>query len=81
MNTMTTFTYLLNLERSIDPNIEEKLRKFEEKKKRKVAKSDIDLQIFRDGLYELGQTHNKTNYAYLSLNISNKGLFSIGVLH
>ena len=76
---MSTFTYLLNLEKSIDPFIENKIKKYEEKKKRKMAKTDIDIEIFRDGLYELGLTHDKYNHAFLSLNISARSLISIGV--
>ena len=33
METMTTFTYLLNLEKSLDPGMEKKIRKYELKKK------------------------------------------------
>ena len=33
METMTTFTYLLNLEKSLDPGMEKKIKKFELKKK------------------------------------------------
>ena len=29
MNTMTTFTYLLNLEKSLDPGMEKKIKKYE----------------------------------------------------
>jgi hypothetical protein len=79
MNTMSTFTYLLNLEKSIDPFMENKIKKYEEKNKRKLAKSDIDLDIFKEGLYELGTTFDKSNHAFLSINISNKELVSIGV--
>lgn len=79
MNTMTSLTYLLNLEREIDPFTENKIKKYEEKAKRKLAKSEIDQQIFKKGLYQLGITHNKYSHAYLSINISGKDLVSIGV--
>lgn len=80
MNTMSTFTHLLNLEKTLDPFMEEKIRKHEEKTKRKLARSDIDMQIFQEGLHDLGVTFNKFNHAYLSLNISGKDLISIGVI-
>jgi hypothetical protein len=76
---MTNFVYLLNLEKSIDPFNENKIKKFEEKNKRKLAKSDIDLDIIKSGLYGLGVTHDKYSHAFLCLNISNKNLISIGV--
>lgn len=79
MNTATNFVYLLNLEKSIDPFNENKIKKFEEKNKRKLAKSDIDLSIIKSGLYGLGVTHEKYNHAFLCLNISKKDLISIGV--
>jgi hypothetical protein len=75
---MSTFTYLLNLEKSIDPFTENKIKKYEEKNKRQLAKSDIDLTILKEGLYELGITHDKYNHAFLSINISGKELISIG---
>jgi hypothetical protein len=76
---MTTFTYLINLEKSIDPFTENKIKKYEEKAKKLQAKSNIDLDILKEGLHELGVTHDKYNHAYLSINIQNKDLVSIGV--
>lgn len=76
---MTNFTYLLNLEKSIDPFTENKIHKYEEKNKKLQAKSNIDLEILKEGLYELGITHDKYSHAYLSINIQNKDLVSIGV--
>jgi hypothetical protein len=76
---MSAYTYLANLEKSIDPFTEKKIKKFEEKNKKMLAKSNIDIDILKEGLYELGVTHNKYNHAYLSIDISNKDLFSIGV--
>lgn len=78
MSTMSNFTYVLNLEKSIDPFIETKMKKYEEKKKKHLSKSNIDIEIFKQGLYELGVTHDKYNHAYLSINISFKDLSSIG---
>jgi Leucine-rich repeat (LRR) protein len=78
MNTVTNFTYLINLEKTIDPFMENKIKKHEEKKKRKLAKTDINLDILKEGLYELGVTHDKYHHAYLSINISGKELLSIG---
>ena len=75
---MSNFTYLINLEKTIDPFYENKIKKYEEKKKIRLAKKDIAIEIFKDGLYELGITHDKYNHAYLSLDISNKELMSIG---
>ena len=48
MNTMTTFTYLLDLEKSIDPGMENKIKKYELKKKKMQAKTIIDPEIFTD---------------------------------
>ena len=79
MFSMSTYTYLVNLEKSIDPFTENKIKKYEEKSKKILAKSIIDIEILKDGLYELGVTHNKYNHAYLSIDISNKDLYSIGV--
>jgi len=75
---MSNFTYLINLEKTIDPFYENKIKKYEEKKKIRMAKKDIDIEIFKEGLYELGITHDKYNHSYLSLDISNKELISIG---
>jgi len=80
MNSMSNFTYLINLEKSIDPFTENKIKKYEQKKKKKLAKKDIDPQIFKDGLHDIGITHDKYNHAFLSIDISNKELISIGVL-
>lgn len=80
MNTMTTFTQLINLEKSIDPFTENKIKKHEEKTKRIMAKSNIDMDILKEGLYELGITHDKYNHAYLSINLVEKDLISIGVI-
>jgi hypothetical protein len=76
---MSAYTYLANLEKSIDPFTENKIKKFEEKNKKLLAKSNIDIDILKEGLYELGVTHNKYSHAYLSIDISCKDLFSIGV--
>ena len=54
MNTMTTFTYLLNLEKSLDPGMEKKIKKYEEKKKKLLAKTIIDQEIFQKGLSDFG---------------------------
>ena len=78
MNTMSNFTYLINFEKTIDPFIENKIKKHEEKKKRKLAKSDINLDILKNGLYDLGITFDKFNHSYLSIDISGKELVSIG---
>lgn len=75
---MSTFTYLLNLEKSIDPFTENKIKKYEEKNKRKLAKSEIDQDILKEGLYELGLTHDKYNHAYLSISLVERELVSIG---
>ena len=42
METMTTFTYLLNLEKSLDPGMEKKIKKYEMKKKKLMAQKIID---------------------------------------
>ncbi len=76
---MVNFAHLINLEKTLDSRIENKIKKFEEKQKRNLAKTEIDSDIFKEGLYELGVTHNKFNHAYLSLNIAAKELVSIGV--
>ena len=78
MDTMTTFTYLLNLEKSIDPGMETKMKKYEEKKKKLLAKTMIDQEIFQKGLYDFGTTYDNFNHAYLGINISNLELISIG---
>ena len=44
MNTMTTFTYLLDLEKSIDPGMENKIKKYELKKKKLQAKNRFVLK-------------------------------------
>ena len=75
---MTTFTYLLNLEKSLDPGMEKKIKKYEMKKKKLMAQKMIDKEIFRKGLYNFGLTYNNYNHAYLSMNISNQELISIG---
>jgi len=75
---MSNFTYLINLEKSIDPFYDNKIKRYEEKKKLRLAKNDIEIEIFKEGLYELGITHDKYNHAYLSLDISSKELISIG---
>jgi len=78
METMTTFTYLLNLEKSLDPGMEKKIKKYEMKKKKLMAQKMIDKEIFIKGLYNFGLTYNNFNHAYLSMNISNQELISIG---
>lgn len=78
MNTMSTFTYLLNLEKSLDPGMENKIRKIEQKKKKLLAKTIIDQEIFQKGLYDFGRTYDNYNHAYLSLNIEGQELISIG---
>eukprot|EP00340_Litonotus_pictus_P003356 CAMPEP_0170527526 /NCGR_PEP_ID=MMETSP0209-20121228/12991_1 /TAXON_ID=665100 ORGANISM="Litonotus pictus, Strain P1" /NCGR_SAMPLE_ID=MMETSP0209 /ASSEMBLY_ACC=CAM_ASM_000301 /LENGTH=405 /DNA_ID=CAMNT_0010818109 /DNA_START=11 /DNA_END=1226 /DNA_ORIENTATION=- len=75
---MSNFTYLLNLEKSIDPFIQNKINRYEEKKQKKLAKEPIDKAIFQENLQDLGITFNGYNHAYLSINISNKDLISIG---
>jgi len=79
MNSMSNFTYLINLEKSIDPFTENKIKKYEQKKKKKLAKKDIDQEILKEGLYDIGITHDKFNHAFLSIDISNKDLISVGV--
>ena len=78
MNTMTTFTYLLDLEKSIDPGMENKIKKYELKKKKMQAKTIIDPEIFQKGLIDFGTTYDNYNHAYLGLNISGKELISVG---
>ena len=78
MNTMTTFTYLLDLEKSIDPGMENKIKKYELKKKKMQAKTIIDPEIFQKGLTDFGTTYDNYNHAYLGLNISGRELISIG---
>ena len=78
METMTTFTYLLNLEKSLDPGMEKKIKKYELKKKKLMAQKMIDKDIFIKGLYNFGLTYNNYNHAYLSMNLSNQELISIG---
>ena len=78
METMTTFTYLLNLEKSLDPGIEKKIKKFEQKKKKLMAKKMIDKEIFVKGLYNFGLTYNNFTSAYLGMNLSGQELISIG---
>ena len=78
MNTMTTFTYLLDLEKSIDPGMENKIKKYELKKKKLQAKTMIDPEIFQKGLNDFGTTYDNYNHAYLGLNISGKELISVG---
>ena len=78
METMTTFTYLLNLEKSLDPGMEKKIKKFELKKKKLMAQKIIDKEIFIKGLYNFGVTYNNYTHAYLSMNLSNQDLISIG---
>ena len=63
MNTMTTFTYLLNLEKSLDPGMEKKIKKYEEKKKKLLAKTIIDQEIFQKGLSDFGTTYDNYNHA------------------
>ena len=75
---MTTFTYLLNLEKSLDPGMEKKIKKYELKKKKLMAQKMIDKEIFIKGLYNFGLTYNNYNHAYLSMNLSNQELISIG---
>ena len=75
---MSNFTYLINLEKTLDPFIENKIKKHELKNKKKLAKGDIDPEIIKEGLYDLGITYNKYNHAYLSINLSGKDLFSVG---
>jgi hypothetical protein len=79
MNSMSNFTYLINLEKSIDPFTENKIKKHEQKKKKKLAKKDIDQEILKEGLHDIGITHDKFNHAFLSIDISNKDLISVGV--
>ena len=78
MNTMTTFTYLLDLEKSIDPGMENKIKKYELKKKKMQAKILIDPEIFKKGLKDFGTTYDNYNHAYLGLDISGKELISVG---
>ena len=78
METMTTFTYLLNLEKSLDPGMEQKLKKYEMKKKKLMAQKIIDKEIFTKGLYNFGVTYNNFTHAYLSMNLSGQELISIG---
>ena len=75
---MTTFTYLLDLEKSIDPGMENKIKKYELKKKKMQAKTIIDPEIFQKGLNDFGTTYDNYNHAYLGLNISGRELISIG---
>jgi Leucine-rich repeat (LRR) protein len=75
---MTTFTYLLDLEKSIDPGMENKIKKYELKKKKMQAKILIDPEIFKKGLKDFGTTYDNYNHAYLGLNISGKELISVG---
>ena len=75
---MTTFTYLLDLEKSIDPGMENKIKKYELKKKKMQAKTIIDPEIFQKGLTDFGTTYDNYNHAYLGLNISGRELISIG---
>lgn len=77
VNTMSNFSYLLNLEKSIDLFIQTKISKYEENRQNKLAKEKIDNKIFISELQDLGITFNGFNHAYLSLNISNKELLSI----
>lgn len=78
MNTMTTFTYLLNLEKSLDPCMDNKIKKYEEKKKKLLAKTLIQKEIFQEALYDFGTTYDNFNHSYLGLNLSSKDLISIG---
>ena len=78
MNTMSTFTYLLDLEKSIDPGMENKIKKYELKKKKMQAKILIDAEIFKKGLKDFGTTYDNYNHAYLGLDISGKELISVG---
>ena len=58
---------------------EEEKEKIERKKLKLMSKQGIEQQIFREGLHCLGKTFNNGAHAYLSLNISNKGLVSVVV--
>lgn len=78
VTTMSNFSYLLNLQKSIDPFISTKIKKIELKNIKKKAKELIDKEIFEEGLSNLGITFNGYNYAYLNLDISKRDLISIG---
>jgi hypothetical protein len=51
----------------------------EKKKLRELSKSPIDPETIVSGLSSLGKTADGTSYSYLSIDISNKDLFSIMV--
>ena len=78
MNTMTHFTYLVDLEHSIDPGMEDKLKKYEYQRKKLMVQKDIDKEIFEKGLYNFGTSFDNYCHAYLSLDISGQELMSIG---
>ena len=75
---MTTYTYLLNLEKSLDPGMEKKIKKFEQKKKKLMTKKMLDKEIFVKGLFNYGLTYNNFTNAYLGMNLSGQELISIG---
>jgi hypothetical protein len=58
---------------------EEEKDRIEKKRLKQMSKEEIDVQIFKDGLYNIGKTFNNCGHAYLSLNISNKNIVSIVV--
>lgn len=54
---------------------------YERKKMRDLSKNPIEQKIMIEGLSNLGKTAEGTSYAYLSVNLSGKGLFSLLVYY
>lgn len=49
----------------------------EQKQVKKMAKEQVDKEVFKKGLYCLGKTHNGSAHAFLSIDINNQELRSI----
>lgn len=41
------------------------------------ANEPVDKKLFEQGLYCLGRTTNQVSFAYLAMNVSEQGLYSI----
>ena len=59
---------------------EEERDRIEKKKMKIMSKEPIDKEIFKQGLSNIGRTHENSRFAYLNLNLSNKNLVSVCVI-
>jgi len=73
---MTTFTYLLSLEKSLEPGKGKNVQKYEIKKS--ISQKNLSKEVFQKGLSNFGVTYNNFTHAYLNMNLSNLELYSIG---